>query len=159
MQLVLDAVVDYLPSPIDRGAISGVNPENEEEELSREPGKGQSAAAIAFKIMTDPFVGTLTYVRVYSGTIKTGDTLLNPITNTKERVGRLMLMHSNKREEIKEIGEGHICAFLGLKNTKTGNTICDPKNPVILEQMNFPEPVISLAVEPASKKDQEKMGL
>ena len=159
VQLVLDAVVDYLPSPIDRGAIMGVNPENEEETMSREPGKGQSAAAIAFKIMTDPFVGTLTYVRVYSGTIKTGDTLLNPITGTKERVGRLMLMHSNKREEIKEIGEGHICAFLGLKNTKTGNTICDPKDPVILEQMNFPEPVISLAVEPASKKDQEKMGI
>lgn len=159
VQLVLDAVVDYLPSPIDRGAINGVDPENEEIAMTREPGKGQPAAAIAFKIMTDPFVGTLTYVRVYSGTIKTGDTLFNPITNTKERVGRLMLMHSNKREEIKEISEGHICAFLGLKNTKTGNTLCDPKEAVILEQMNFPEPVISLAVEPASKKDQEKMGL
>ena len=97
----------------------GVDPDDEDKELSREPGKDQPASAIAFKILTDPFVGTLTYVRVYSGTIHTGDTLYNPTTGTKERVGRLMLMHSNKREEIKSIGEGHICAFLGLKNTKT----------------------------------------
>lgn len=158
VQLVLDAVLYYLPSPIDRGAIKGINPDTGEE-TSREPGKNQPAAAIAFKIMTDPFVGTLTYVRVYSGVIRTGDTLENTITGSKERVGRLMLMHSNKREEIKEIGEGHICAFLGLKDTKTGHTLCDPKAPVILEEMHFPEPVISLAVEPVSKKDQEKLGI
>jgi len=146
--IVLDAAVAYLPSPIDRGAIEWVNPDNEEEVICREPGKGQPASAIAFKIMTDPFVGSLTYVRVYSGTISTWDTLLNPITGEKERVGRLLLMHSNKREEIKSISEGHICAFLGLKDTRTGNTLCDTKAPVILEQMNFPEPVISLAIEP-----------
>lgn len=158
VQLVLDAVTDYLPSPLDRGAITGVNPDTGNEE-SREPGKGQPASAIAFKIMTDPFVGTLTFVRVYSGTINSGDTLINPITGQKERVGRLLLMHANKREEIKSISEGHICAFLGLKNSKTGHTICDMDHPVILEEMTFPEPVISLAVEPASKKDQEKMGV
>lgn len=158
VQLVLDAVVDYLPSPLDRGAITGVNPETEEP-TSREPGKGQPAAAIAFKIMTDPYVGTLTYVRVYSGTIKSGDTLYNPISDQKERVGRLILMHANKREEITEISEGHICAFLGLKDTTTGHTLCDPKEPVILEEMTFPEPVISLAIEPVAKKDQERMGL
>ena len=158
VQLVLDAVVDYLPSPLDRGAISWVNPDSTEEE-SREPGKGQPASAIAFKIMTDPFVGALTYVRVYSGTINSGDTLINPITGKKERVGRLLLMHSNKREEIKSISEGHICAFVGLKDTQTGHTLCDLDNPVILEEMNFPEPVISLAIEPDSKKDQEKMGI
>ncbi len=158
VQLVLDAVVDYLPSPIDRGAINGLNPDTGEE-VSRAPGRNDPASAIAFKIMTDPFVGTLTYVRVYSGTIKSGDTLLNPLTGERERIGRLLLMHSNKREEIKEISEGHICAFLGLKNTKTGHTLCDMKDPVILEQMSFPEPVISLAVEPVSKKDQEKLGI
>jgi elongation factor G len=158
VQLVLDAVTDYLPSPIDRGAIHGVNPDTTEEE-SREPGKNQPAAAIAFKIMTDPFVGTLTFVRVYSGTIESGSTLINPITGQKERVGRLLLMHANKREEIKSISEGHICAFLGLKNTQTGHTICDPDHPVILEEMTFPEPVISLAVEPVSKKDQERLGI
>lgn len=158
VQLVLDAVTDFLPSPLDRGAITGVHPDTGEPE-SREAGKGQPAAAIAFKIMTDPFVGTLTFVRVYSGTINSGDTLINPITGQKERVGRLLLMHANKREEIKSISEGHICAFLGLKNSKTGHTICDPAHPVILEEMTFPEPVISLAVEPASKKDQEKMGI
>jgi elongation factor G len=158
VQLVLDAVVDYLPSPIDRWAIQGVNPETLEED-GRMPGETNPASAIAFKIMTDPYVGTLTFVRVYSGTIKSGDTMLNPITDKKERIGRLLLMHANKREEINEISEGHICAFLGLKDTKTGHTLCDPKAPIILEEMTFPEPVISLAVEPVSKKDQEKLGL
>ncbi len=109
--------------------------------------------------MTDPFVGTLTYVRVYSGIIHSGDTLYNPITRQKERVGRLLLMHANKREEIDEIHAGHICAFLGLKDTRTGNTLCDPKHPIVLENMEFPETVISIAVEPKSKADQEKMGL
>ncbi len=158
VQLVLDAVVDYLPSPIERGAILWKNPETGEDD-EREPGKGQPTSAIAFKIMTDPFVWTLTYVRVYSGTINTWDTLMNPITGKKERVGRLLLMHSNKREEIKSISEGHICAFVWLKDTQTWHTLCDPENEVILEEMNFPEPVISLAIEPDSKKDQEKMGI
>jgi elongation factor G len=111
VQLVLDAVVDYLPSPLDRGTISGTDVDSGEES-GRTPGKGDPASAIAFKIMTDPFVGTLTFVRVYSGTIKSGDTLTNPINGNKERVGRLLLMHSNKREEIKSVGEGHIAAFL-----------------------------------------------
>ena len=158
VQLVLNAVVDYLPSPLDRGTIKGTNPDTGEED-GRTPGKGDPASAIAFKIMTDPFVGTLTFVRVYSGTINSGDTLTNPINGNKERVGRLLLMHSNKREEIKSVSEGHIAAFLWLKNTQTGHTLCDPNNEVILEEMNFPEPVISLAIEPASKKDQEKMGI
>ncbi len=158
VQLVLDAVVDYLPSPIDRGTIKGIEVDSGEES-GRTPGKGDPTSAIAFKIMTDPFVGTLTFVRVYSGTINSGDTLTNPINGNKERVGRLLLMHSNKREEIKSVGEGHIAAFLGLKNTQTGHTLCDPNNEIILEEMNFPEPVISLAIEPATKKDQEKMGI
>lgn len=158
VQLVLDAVVDYLPSPLDRGEISGINPETEEE-TSRAPGRNDPTAAIAFKIMTDPFVGTLTFVRVYSGTVKSGEKYLNTIEDKEEKVGRLLLMHANKREEISSISEGHICAFVGLKDTKTGHTLCDPKYPVILEEMTFPEPVISLAIEPASKKDQEKMGL
>jgi elongation factor G len=158
VQLVLDAVVDYLPSPIDRWVIKGVNPETQEDD-GRAPGQNNPAAAIAFKIMTDPYVGTLTFVRVYSGTITSGDTVYNPITDKKERIGRLLLMHANKREEISEISEGHICAFLWLKDTKTWHTLCDPKAPIILEEMTFPEPVISLAVEPVSKKDQEKLGL
>lgn len=158
VQLVLDAVVDYLPNPIDRGVVKGLHPDSGDE-LTREADQGQPASAIAFKIMTDPFVGTLTFVRVYSGKINSGDTLLNPITGKKERVGRLLLMHANKREEIKTIGEGHICAFLGLKETKTWHTLCDPNHPVILEEMTFPEPVISLAIEPVSKKDQEKLGI
>lgn len=125
----------------------------------REPSADAPAAALAFKVMTDPYVGTLTFVRVYSGTIKSGDSLLNPVTGQKERVGRLLLMHSNKREEIESIGAGHIAAFLGLKDTQTGHTLCDVKEPVLLESMEFPDPVIQLAVEPASKKDQEKMGM
>lgn len=158
VQLVLNAVVDYLPSPLDRWAISWIHPDTWEE-MSREPGQDQPSSAIAFKIMTDPFVWALTYVRVYSGTINSGDTLLNPITGKKERVWRLLLMHSNKREEIKSISEWHICAFVWLKDTQTWHTLCDPAHPVILEEMNFPEPVISLAIEPDSKKDQEKMGI
>lgn len=125
----------------------------------RSPDDKDPAAALAFKIMTDPFVGKLTFVRVYSGVIKSGDKVLNPRTGNEERVGRLLLMHANKREEISEIRAGHICAFLGLKDVRTGDTLCDIKQPVLLEAMDFPEPVISLAVEPASKKDQEKMAL
>ncbi len=158
-QLVLNAVIDYLPTPLDRGAMTGIDPDDETKILERNPNNTDPVAAIAFKIMTDPFVGTLTFVRVYSGIIKSGDALLNPVTGQKERVGRLLLMHANKREEISEVHAGHICAFLGLKDTRTGNTLCDMKAPIILEKMTFPEPVISIAVEPKSKADQEKMGL
>ena len=159
VQLMIDAVVDFLPSPLDRGEIIGTDPDDPEKQITRKSDVNQPASAIAFKIMTDPFVGTLTYVRVYSGVIKSGDMLLNPITGQKERVGRLLMMHANKREEITEISAGHICAFLWLKDTRTGNTLCDMKNPIVLESMTFPEPVISIAVEPKSKGDQEKMWL
>jgi elongation factor G len=159
VQLMLDACVDFLPSPIDVVGVKGSAVDDESIEISRKADDKEPAAALAFKVMTDPYVGTLTFVRVYSGVIKSGDTLLNPVTGQKERVGRLLLMHSNKREEIDEISAGHICAFLGLKETQTGHTLCDPKEPVLLESMEFPDPVIQLAVEPASKKDQEKMGL
>ena len=159
VQLMIDAVVDFLPSPLDRGEIIWTDPDDPEKQITRKSDVNQPASAIAFKIMTDPFVGTLTYVRVYSGVIKSWDMLLNPITGQKERVGRLLMMHANKREEITEISAGHICAFLGLKDTRTGNTLCDLKNPIVLESMTFPEPVISIAVEPKSKGDQEKMWL
>ena len=156
VQFALDAAVSYLPSPIDVGDTIGTDPKTGEE-LHRKPDPAEPAAALAFKVATDPFVGTLTFVRVYSGTIKSWDTLLNAVTGKKERVGRLLLMHANKREEITEVSAWHICAFLWLKETKTGHTLCDLKNPIILESMEFPEPVISLAVEPKTKKDQEKM--
>ncbi len=159
VQLVLNAVVDFLPSPLDRGEIVGHNPDNEEEVVVRRADPNEPVSAIAFKIMTDPFVGTLTFVRVYSGTIKSGDTLLNSITGKKERVGRLLLMHANKREEISEISAGNICAFLGLKETQTGHTLCDVAKPIVLEKMEFPDPVIHIAIEPKSKADQEKLGL
>ena len=159
VQLVLNAVVDFLPSPLDREEIVGHNPDNEEEVVVRRADPNEPVSAIAFKIMTDPFVGTLTFVRVYSGTIKSGDTLLNSITGKKERVGRLLLMHANKREEISEISAGNICAFLGLKETQTGHTLCDVNKPIVLEKMEFPDPVIHIAIEPKSKADQEKLGL
>lgn len=159
VQLVLDAILDYLPSPLDRGELKGHHPDREEEEVIRKPELTEPVSAVAFKIMTDPFVGTLTFVRVYSGSIKSGDSLLNPVTGKKERVGRLLLMHANKREEINEISAGNICAFLGLKDTQTGHTLCDISKPVILEKMEFPEPVIDIAIEPKSKSDQEKLGL
>lgn len=158
-QLMLDAIVDFMPTPLDVGEVEGEDVDDSEKKLYRKPSDNEPASAIAFKILTDPFVGTLTYVRVYSGIVRTGDTLLNPITGQKERVGRLLLMHANKREEIQEIHAGHICAFLGLKDTRTGNTLCDLKNPIVLENMEFPETVIQIAVEPKSKGDQEKMGL
>lgn len=158
VQLMLDRCVDLLPNPMDIGVIKGINPDKEEEEMSRKPDESEPASALAFKIMTDPYVGTMTFVRVYSGVIKSGDQLYNPITQKKERVGRLLLMHARKTEEISEIGAGHICAFLGLKETNTGNTLCDVKSPIILEKLDAPTPVISLAVEPKTKSDQEKMG-
>lgn len=159
VQLMIDAVCDYLPSPLDRWEIVWEDPDHADKKLTRKADINQPASAIAFKIMTDPFVGTLTYVRVYSWVIKSWDTLLNPVTGQKERVWRLLMMHANKREEITEISAWHICAFLWLKDTRTWNTLCDLKNPIVLENMTFPEPVISIAVEPKSKWDQEKMWL
>ncbi len=158
VQFVLDAVVDFLPSPLDRWEVCGENPDTGETEC-RKPDDNEPVAALAFKIMTDPFVGTLTYVRVYSGIVKSGDTLVNPRTGKKERIGRLLLMHANKREEVTEIHAWHIGAFLGLKDVRTGDTLADPKKPIILESMEIPEPVISIAIEPKSKKDQEKLGV
>jgi len=139
--------------------MKGIDPDDETKLIERKPNDSEPVSAIAFKIATDPFVGTLTFVRVYSGIIKSGDTLLNPLTRQKERVGRLLLMHANKREEIAEIHAGHICAFLGLKDTRTGHTLCDMKDPIILEKMEFPAPVIDIAIEPKTKSDQERMGI
>ena len=159
VQLMLDAMVDFLPSPIDVGAVKWYDVDDHDTIIMRKPDDKEPVSALAFKIMTDPFVGKLTFVRVYSGVINSWDKLLNPRTDNEERVGRLLLMHANKREEISDIHAWHICAFLGLKDVRTGDTLCDIKNTVLLEPMNFPKPVISLAVEPVSKKDQEKMGL
>jgi len=157
VQLMLDSTVDFMPSPLDVGAIKGHDIDDETKVLERKPSDDEPVSALAFKIMTDPFVGTLTFVRVYSGVIKTGDAVLNPVTGQKERIGRLLLMHANKREEISEVHAGHIAAFLWFKEVHTGHTLCDIKDPILLESMDFPDPVISLAVEPKSKKDQEKM--
>ena len=157
VQTMLDAVIDFLPAPNEVKAITGIL-ENEEEG-SRESDDEAPFAGIAFKIATDPFVGSLTFVRVYSGTLNTGDSVFLPIKGKKERVGRMLQMHSNKREEISEARAGDICAVIGLKDAITGETLCDEKNKITLEQMNFPEPVISVAVEPKTKEDQEKMGI
>lgn len=156
VQFVLNAAVAYLPSPLDVGSIVGTDPKTQED-IKLKPDANETPSALAFKVATDPFVGTLTFVRVYSGTIKSWDTLYNPITDKKERIWRLLLMHANNREEISEISAWHICAFLWLKNTKTWHTLCSDKLPIMLESMDFPEPVISLAVEPKTKKDQEKL--
>jgi elongation factor G len=157
VQTMLDAVIDFLPAPNEVKAVTGVL-ENEEEGV-RESDDNAPFAGIAFKIATDPFVGSLTFVRIYSGTLNTGDSVFLPIKGKKERVGRMLQMHSNKREEISEARAGDICAVIGLKDAITGETLCDEKNKITLEQMNFPEPVISVAVEPKTKEDQEKMGI
>ena len=158
VQNMLDAVVAYLPSPLDVPAVQGVNPENEEE-VVREAKDTEPFSALIFKIMTDPFVGQLCFLRVYSGKLNTGDTVLNSIKNKKERIGRLVKMHANKREEIQEILAGDICAAVGLKTAGTGDTICADGSPVILEKIDFPTPVIQLAIEPKTKADQEKLGV
>ncbi|WP_200763233.1 elongation factor G [Nitrosophilus alvini] len=158
VQTLLDAVVDYLPAPTEVKAIKGIDP-NTEEEVTVESTDEGPFAALAFKIMTDPFVGQLTFIRVYRGQIASGSYVLNSTKGKKERVGRLLKMHANKREEIKELPSGEIGAVVGLKNTLTGDTLCDEKAPVILERMEFPEPVISVAVEPKTKADQEKMSV
>ena len=157
VQRTLDAVIDYLPSPVDVGAVEGFDLDDNSVQLTRSPDDGEHFSALAFKIMTDPFVGRLTFFRVYSGTVSTGDHIYNPNTGKKERVGRLMLMHSNKREERKTVTTGEIAAIVGLKNTKTGHTLCSVDNPVLLESMEFPDPVISIAVEPASKDGQDSL--
>jgi len=158
VQAVLDAVIDYLPSPIDIPAIKG-HPIDSEEEDERHADDNEPFSALAFKIATDPFVGTLTFVRVYSGVLKTGDMVLNSVKGKKERIGRIVQMHSNHRDEIKEVRAGDIAALIGMKDVTTGDTLCDQDKPIVLERMKFPEPVISVAVEPRTKADQEKMGL
>ena len=155
---MLDAVVDYLPSPVEVPAIKGHLPDSEEEVL-RKSSDSEPLSMLAFKIMNDPFVGSLTFCRIYSGKLEAGTQLLNTVKGKKERAGRMLQMHSNSREEIKEAYAGDIIAIVGLKDTTTGDTLCDPMKPVVLERMEFPEPVIELAVEPKTKADQEKMGL
>src|SRR5690625_685566 len=158
VQLILDGVIDYLPAPTDVEAIKGIIPETEEE-TDRPADDNAPFSALAFKVMTDPFVGKLTFFRVYSGTLKAGSYVLNTAKDKRERVGRILQMHANSREEIAEIHCGEIAAAVGLKDTATGDTLCDEKNPVILESMDFPEPVISVAIEPKTKADQDKMGI
>ncbi|MDN7674405.1 elongation factor G [Burkholderia oklahomensis] len=157
VQAMLDAVIDYLPSPADVPAILGHTLDDQEAE--RHPNDDEPFSALAFKIMTDPFVGQLIFFRVYSGVVESGNTVLNPTKDKKERLGRILQMHANERKEIKEVRAGDIAAAVGLKEATTGDTLCDPTKPIILEKMEFPEPVISQAVEPKTKADQEKMGL
>jgi elongation factor G len=159
IQPLLDAVVDYLPSPLDAGEVTGINPDKPGEIVVRHPSDSEPFSALAFKIMADPFVGQLTFIRVYSGQLKSGESVMNARTQRHERIGRLLKMHANKREDIQEIMAGDICAVVGLKNVSTGDTICDEKHPVALESIEFAIPVIDVAVEPKTKADQEKMGL
>ena len=159
VQPLLDAVVAYLPSPIDVPAITGHAVGDEEALVQRLPREEEPFSALAFKIMADQHLGKLTYLRVYSGRLETGTQVLNPTKGRKERIGKIYRMHANKREEIASIGSGHIVAVMGLKDTTTGETLCDPANPVVLESMNFPPPVIHVAIEPKSKGDQEKLGM
>ncbi len=157
VQPLLDAVVDFLPSPVDLPPVKGVNPDTGEEEV-RYPSEDEPFCALAFKVMVDPFVGQLVYFRVYSGKMRSGDTVLNTRRGKKERIGRLLRMHANKREEITEVKAGDIAAAVGLKDVITGDTLCDLKHPIVLEAMEFPEPVISVAIEPKTKADQDKLG-
>ncbi|MAF68731.1 MAG: elongation factor G [Micavibrio sp.] len=156
VQPMLDCVVEYLPSPLDIGEVKGKEVDGEKT-MARKPSNDEPFSALAFKIMNDPFVGSLTFVRIYSGTLESGSYAQNTVKDNRERVGRMLLMHSNNREEIKEAQAGDIVAIVGLKNTTTGDTLCDASHPIVLERMEFPEPVIEIAVEPKSKADQEKM--
>lgn len=158
VQLLLDAIVDYLPSPTDVPDIRGIDPDTGEES-TRKSGDSEPFSALAFKIMADPYVGKLTFFRVYSGTLKSGSYVYNSTKNKKERIGRILQMHANHREEIDEVSTGDIAAAVGLKDTTTGDTLCDEQHPIILESMQFPEPVISVAIEPKTKADQEKMSI
>ena len=157
VQPMLNAVIDYLPSPLDVPPMIGHNPSNDEEELTRKPSTDEPFSALAFKVASHPFFGSLTYVRVYSGHVKSGEQVLNTTSGKKERVGKLFQMHSNKENPVEEAFAGHIYAFIGLKETTTGDTLSDPANPIALESMTFPEPVISVAIEPKTKSDQEKL--
>lgn len=157
VQAMLDAVIRYLPAPSDRPPVKGID--EDEKEASRSAGDNEPFSALAFKIMTDPFVGSLSFFRVYSGTLNSGDTVFNPVKGKKERVGRILQMHANQRDEIKEVRAGDIAAAVGLKDVTTGDTLCAPGDVITLERMVFPEPVIAMAVEPKTKSDQEKMGL
>jgi elongation factor G len=157
VQRMLDAVVEFLPSPVDIPPVGGVD--EREKEVSRRADDSEKFSALAFKLMTDPFVGQLTFIRVYSGVLMSGATIYNPVKGKKERIGRILQMHANNREEIKEVLAGDIAACVGLKDVTTGETLCDPEAPIILERMVFPEPVIHVAVEPKTKADQEKMGI
>ncbi len=159
VQPLLDAVVDFMPSPLDIGAVKGTDVKDSEKALERQPADEESFSALAFKIMTDPFVGKLAFFRVYSGVLEKGSYVMNSTKGKKERMGRILQMHANKREEIETVYCGDIAAAVGLKDTVTGDTLCDMDNPIILEKMEFPEPVISVAVEPKTKADQEKMGI
>ncbi|MDH5179300.1 MAG: elongation factor G [Gammaproteobacteria bacterium] len=159
VQAMLDAVVDFMPSPVDVPAIKGHLSDKDESEAERHSSDDEPFAALAFKIATDPYVGTLTFFRVYSGVINSGDAVLNPVKGKKERIGRLVQMHANSREEIKEVRAGDIAAAIGLKDVTTGDTLCDLTNVITLERMEFPEPVISVAIEPRTQADQEKMGI
>ena len=156
---MLDAVIDYLPAPVDVPAVKGVLANGAETEVSRQPSDNEPFAALAFKIATDPFVGSLTFFRVYSGVLKSGDMVLNSVKGKKERIGRVLQMHANSREELKEVRAGDIAAAVGLKDVTTGDTLCPAGNSIILERMEFPAPVISVAVEPKTRPDQEKMGM
>jgi elongation factor G len=158
VQQLLDAIVDYLPSPLDVPPMIGKDPDKKDADIVRKPDAKEPFSALAFKVMTDPFVGQLTFIRVYSGVMSAGSYIYNSTKGTKERVGRLLQMHANKREDIKEVTAGDIAAAVGLKSTLTGDTLCDEKNPIILEAMEFPDPVISVAIEPKTKVDQEKLG-
>lgn len=157
VQALLDAVIDYLPSPLDIPPVEGRDPSNQEKVLTRRAADSEPFSALAFKIMTDPFVGMLTYLRVYSGKVSSGEVVWNAAKGKRERIGRLLLMHANKREDIQEMRAGDIVAAVGLRLTVTGETLCDEKNPILLEKMEFPEPVISIAIEPKTKADQEKL--
>ena len=157
VQNVLDAIVDYLPSPIDVGVTIGTDPDTDAE-VKREPDAEEPFCGLAFKIMTDPFVGKLAFFRAYSGTLKTGSYIYNSVKGKKERIGRILRMHANHREEVEEVTAGEICAIVGLKDTTTGDTLCDENKPIILEKMEFPDPVIQIAIEPKTKAGQEKMG-
>ncbi len=159
VQFMLDAVVDYLPSPLDVPVPAGTDPQDLEKKLERQVTDGAPFSALAFKIAADPFIGKLCYFRVYSGTLKSGSYVLNSTTGERERIGRIVRMHANTREEVEAVYAGDIAAAVGLKNTFTGHTLCDPENPILLETIAFPEPVISVAIEPKTKQDQEKMGI
>ena len=157
VQRLLDAVIDFMPSPNDIGAVHGLDPNDSDVDLIRDVDPDAPFSALAFKIITDPYVGKLTYMRVYSGSLDKGSYIFNPNTDKRERISRILLMHANKREELEKVSAGEIVAAVGLKNTQTGNTLCDEKKTILLEAMDFPEPVVEVSVEPASKADQENL--